>query len=484
MATRVERASLGSSLTISRILTGMWQIQDMERRRGILDHEVAATAMEPYAKAGLTSFDMADHYGSAEEIAGHLRETRDFPTEFLTKWVPAPGPITKDDVRSAVQRSLDRTRSERLDLLQFHTWTYDDPTWLDCLFWLQELKEEGLIANLGLTNFNAEHLALALHSGIDIVSNQVCFSLLDRRPMGEMSQLCSEHGVRLLAYGTLAGGFLTERWLDRPEPEADQLSTAAQSKYLRFIHTAGGWTGLQRLLFAIHEVAKRYDVSMANIATRYVLDQPAVAGAIIGARLGTAQHVQENLRVFEFSLDSESRAELDVAASTLDPIRGGCGDEYRRPPYLTAAGDLSDHLSSMPTPFLTHTRTDGRQTVTTGTRWEDAAGFSRAVLMGRRILVSGTTATHRDRVIGGSDAASQMHFIIDKLEGILRSLGARLEDVVQTRVYVRHPSDWEAVSRAHGRRLGEIAPANTLILADLVGEEYLVEMEAEAHLAE
>ena len=102
---------------------------------------------------------------------------------------------------------------------------------------------------------------------------------------------------------------------------------------------------------------------------------------------------------------------------------------------------------------------------------------------GDRILVSGTTATHRDRPVGGSDVAAQTHFVIDKIEGALQSLGGRLEDVVRTRVYVRHVSDWEAAARAHGDRFRAILPANTLVQAELVGDDYLVEMEAEASVA-
>jgi enamine deaminase RidA (YjgF/YER057c/UK114 family) len=84
------------------------------------------------------------------------------------------------------------------------------------------------------------------------------------------------------------------------------------------------------------------------------------------------------------------------------------------------------------------------------------------------------------RVVGGSDAAAQTHFVIDKIEGALQSLGATLADVVRTRVYVRKITDWEPVARAHGARFGAIQPANTLVAAELVGDEYLVEIEAEA----
>jgi len=112
--------------------------------------------------------------------------------------------------------------------------------------------------------------------------------------------------------------------------------------------------------------------------------------------------------------------------------------------------------------------------------WESVAGYARAVRKGDRVLVSGTTAMHGDRLIGGADAASQTHFVIDKIEGALRSLGARLEDVVRTRVYVPDQEHADAVSRAHGQRFGHIRPANTLVVAGLVGGDQLVEIEAEA----
>ena len=110
------------------------------------------------------------------------------------------------------------------------------------------------------------------------------------------------------------------------------------------------------------------------------------------------------------------------------------------------------------------------------------ASYCRAVRRGDRILVSGTTATHGDRIIGGGDPAAQTHFIIDKIDGALQSLGANLEDVVRTRIYLKNLDHVKAVADAHGLRFRGIQPANTLIRADLVGSEYLVEIEAEALL--
>jgi aryl-alcohol dehydrogenase-like predicted oxidoreductase/enamine deaminase RidA (YjgF/YER057c/UK114 family) len=478
-----ERFELAPGLTISRVITGLWQIADMERR-GPLDLEAMAAAMQPYVEAGFTTFDMADHYGSAEEIAGLYRQRSADPEriQLLTKWVPAPGRLGSEAADATVRLALERLRAERIDLLQLHVWRYDDPGWLDGLFRLQQLKDEGLIGHIGLTNVDTAHLRVALESGIDIVSNQVCFSLLDRRAAGAMSWLCLERGVRLLAYGTVAGGLLTEHWLDAPEPDLDSLDTWSQRKYRRFIDVTGGWAAFQRLLATVHDVAGRHGVSMAGIACRWVLEQPAVAAIIVGARLGRADHIEDNRRLCSFRLDEASRTELDAAASVLSPVPGDCGDEYRRPPFLTAAGDLSHHVTVLPAPYAVRTAANGRTRVLSGTSWEGIAGYCRAIRRGSRILVSGTTASHGERPIGGADPEAQTHFIIDKIEGAIRSLGGRLEDVVRTRILVRPGVDWEPVARAHGLRFRDILPANTLVFADLVGEECLVEIEAEAEV--
>ena len=195
MTAVVERCELGAGLDISRVVNGLWQIADMERDGRTLDPEAAAAAMVPYVQAGCTTFDMADHYGSAEAIAGAFTtDAKRGRAQLLTKWVPKPGPVTREDVRAAVDRARQRLRREAIDLLQFHAWNFADPGWLDALWWLQELKGEGLIRHLGLTNFDAAHLGIVLHSGIEVVSNQVCFSLLDRRPRRQLTDLCLAHG--------------------------------------------------------------------------------------------------------------------------------------------------------------------------------------------------------------------------------------------------------------------------------------------------
>lgn len=481
--THVERITLAPGLTMSRALTGLWQLADMERDGRTLDLDAAAASMRPYVEAGLTTFDLADHYGSAEDVVGRYRGLAGAPAaQCFTKWVPAPGPVSRAEVRAAVTRALGRMRAERIDLLQFHAWRFTDPSWLDALFHLDDLRREGLITALGACNFDTAHLRVAVATGIPLVSNQVCCSLIDRRATARMGPWARDNGVMLLAYGTLAGGFLSERWLGRPEPRVDDLPTWSLMKYKRFIDVAGGWAAFQRVLAAADRVARRLGVPIANVASRWVLDQPGIGGVIIGARLGEREHVSDTVRLFDVALDDAARAELAEALAALSPIPGDCGDEYRRPPYLTASGDLSHHLADFPAPYRVVDGPQGRRQVRSGTSWETMYGYARAVRVGGRIHVSGTTASHGDRLIGGRDPYAQAVFALDKVEGAIASLGGRLEDVVRTRVFVSDVAHWEPVARAHGERFGTITPANTLVEARLVGEEYLVEVEAEAEV--
>ncbi len=482
----VPEVPLGERLATKRIATGLWQVAG---GHGPIEVKSAVAAMVSLHDAGFTSFDMADHYGPAEEIAGAFRETMrargTASGQFFTKWVPEPGSIDAAAVRRAVERSCTRLGTDRIDLLQFHWWDYLEPGYISAMESLAALREEGLIGELGLTNFDTAHARILLSLGLPIVSNQVHFSLLDDRAAGSMSALCAATGMKLLCYGTVAGGFLSERWLGKAEPtHADLAGNWSLMKYYRFIRVIGGWELFQGLLRVLDGIARKHRVGISNVATRWVLDHSAVAAVLIGARLGKSEHIADNLRLFSFALDAEDREAIHEVRARIAPIPGDCGDEYRKPPILTASGDLSDHKTRrwrIPIIERGDAADDIRATYGSGTTWEEMASYSRAVRHGRRIEVSGTTATLFDRVIPPGDAAAQAEVCIDKIEAALEALGGRLEDVVRTRVYVPAvKDDWEAVARVHGRRFAGINPVNTLVGARLVGDEYRVEIEAEA----
>jgi enamine deaminase RidA (YjgF/YER057c/UK114 family) len=304
---------------------------------------------------------------------------------------------------------------------------------------------------------------------------------VDRRAAGPLAALCAERGVSLLAYGTLCGGFLSERWLGAPPPAPEDWS---KMKYLRFIEAAGGWEPFQGLLRAADAVARRHRVSIANVATRWVLDHPHVAACIVGARPGEREHRDDNLRAFGFALTEEDGAELEAAFAEMTPVPGDCGDEYRTPPFLTASGDLSHHLDSMSqahAPEPVPGRPAARR-ISTGTAWEEIAGYCRAQRIGDRILVSGTTATAgASRPVAPGDAAAQTTFAMDRILASVSALGGTAGDIVRTRIYLSPEAEGqiEGVCRAHARALAGTRPVNTLVMAGLVGT-HLVEVEAEA----
>lgn len=125
-----------------------------------------------------------------------------------------------------------------------------------------------------------------------------------------------------------------------------------------------------------------------------------------------------------------------------------------------------------------------RKNISSGTRWEAAVGYSRAVRVGPHVWVAGTTAVDAEgRVVGEGDAHAQAAFILRKIERALREAGAELRDVVRTRMYLVSLEDEEAVGRVHAEVFGEIRPAATMIqIAGLVDKRLRVEIEVEAYV--
>jgi aryl-alcohol dehydrogenase-like predicted oxidoreductase len=325
-------------LTICRILNGMWQVSGAHGR---IDPVKAIATMFQYLDAGYTTWDLADHYGPAEDFIGEFRrqlrasrgEAALSQVQAFTKWVPRPGRMTRAMVEENIDISLRRMDVPSLDLMQFHWWEYRDQSYLDALKYMSELQAEGKIKHLALTNFDTEHLQIIVESGITLVSNQVQYSLVDRRPQMAMATYCQEQGIQLFTYGTLCGGFLSEKYLGRPEPRHWDLETVSQRKYKQMIDAWGGWGLFQTLLKTLKAIAQKHQVSIANVAIRYVLNQPAVAGVIVGARLGISEHLQDNARVFDLTLDSQDIDQIEAVVSPshdLFQMIGDCGDEYRR----------------------------------------------------------------------------------------------------------------------------------------------------------
>ena len=472
------------NINIPPVIIGLWQIADIERKNANFNPASVVENMEAYLDAGLNFFDMADHYGSAEIIAGLLYKKRKEEGKSLpvlaTKWVPKPGHNSKDIVKDAVTLALNRLQVNQLDLLQFHAWDYTDPSWIETMFYLDELRKEGYIKALGVTNMDTVHLKMAIDSNIPIVSNQISHSLFDQRAVNKMIPYCLENQVRVLCYGTVAGGLFSNKWLGKVEPSIEELPTWSLMKYKRFQEEVCDWKQFQDLLKQLDGISKKLDLSIAQLASLYIKDEFHCNSVIIGARLGELEHITENKQVSNMALDEESKAAISALIKEFKSVNGDCGDEYRYPPFLTASGDLSHHIASFPPAFQVKDEGNSRYSASSGTIWESFAGYSRAVKKGNHVFVSGTTATQGSLVIGGNSPDSQMHFVLDKIEGALKSMNATMRDVVRTRIFVSDVQHWEAIARVHGKRFEGINPTNTLVVAKLIGEEYLVEVEVDA----
>ncbi|KAK7261233.1 hypothetical protein RIF29_27538 [Crotalaria pallida] len=329
------------SLDICRVVNGMWQTSG---GWGTIDRNNAVDAMLKYADAGLTTFDMADIYGPAEDLYGIFinRVRRERPPEFLekvrglTKWVPPPVKMTSSYVRDSINVSRKRMDVDSLDMLQFHWWDYSNPGYLDALKHLTDLKEEGKIKTVALTNFDTERLQIILENEIPVVSNQVQHSIVDMRPQQRMAELCQLTGVKLITYGTVMGGLLSEKFVDTniTIPFAGPaINTPSLQKYKRMVDAWGGWSLFQGLLRTLKQVASKHGVSIATVAVKYILDQPAVAGSMVGVRLGLSEHIQDCNAIFSLVLDEDDVSSIREATRTgkdLLKVIGDCGDEYRR----------------------------------------------------------------------------------------------------------------------------------------------------------
>jgi len=216
----LDRRELGPGYSVPRIISGGWQLSQGHRQT-VLNPDSAVREMRRLADAGLTAFDCGDIYVGVEALLGKLRQVS-ADVRVHTKFVPDRDELPHIDrrhVERIIDRSLRRLCVERLDLVQFAWWDYGVQRYVETAGWLDEQRRAGKIRLLGVTNFDVPHLTEIVEAGVPIVAHQVQYSLLDRRPERGMLSFCGEHGIHLLAYGTLGGGFLSERYLDRPDPE-------------------------------------------------------------------------------------------------------------------------------------------------------------------------------------------------------------------------------------------------------------------------
>jgi aryl-alcohol dehydrogenase-like predicted oxidoreductase len=331
----IPRIQLRPDFDTPRIIKGNWQLAD--DHNASIDDDAMYDHMAAFVDAGITAFDCGDIYYGVEERIGNFIERfrRERGAEAAraitvhTKYVPGfliPEELrcqTRDKVEAIIDRSLQRLKVERLDLLQFHWFDYAIEGNVETALILEDLKRAGKIHHIGGTNYNVAELRKMVDAGVDMVVNQVQFSVTDRRPLNGMTAYCAANNIQLVCYGVIGGGLFSKKWLGIPDPGKPAFENVSLDKYYRIIVDFGGWALFQELLRDMDRIARKHGVGIPAVASRYVLEQPAVAAIIQGAR--HSRHISENVKLFDFALDAEDNAAI---AAILARSSGPAGDCY------------------------------------------------------------------------------------------------------------------------------------------------------------
>lgn len=325
----IERIALSSEYSISRVIKGGWHLAG---GHGKVDPAEAIEDMKAFVETGITTFDCADIYTGVEELIGRfLRSCKDAftagdlrPVQVHTKYVPdynQLGTLSKSDTEAIIDRSLRRLGVERLDLVQFHWWDFNIPGYLEAAGHLAELRQAGKIRHIGLTNFDGQHTQELVDAGVPILTNQVQFSILDRRPVADLHTIHQQNGIYYLCYGSIAGGFLTDRYLDMPDP-VPPFENRSLTKYRLIIEEFGDWNLFQNTLFVLRTIADQYNVGIAEVAARFVLQDTLVGAVIIGAR--NRKHLEKLQKLTTFSLNDADlqaiRQQIALGKGPLGPV--------------------------------------------------------------------------------------------------------------------------------------------------------------------
>lgn len=317
---------LAPGYKIPRIIRGGWQLATGHGYRPA-DRETIYGDMDAYAAAGLTVIDCSESYPGVEQLIGDWRRARPENAKGVrvhTKFVPAADTLEAVDA-AVVERVVDQSRTRLgmpvLDFLQFHWWKMQTPGWIEVGQKLVELQKRGWIRLLGGTNFDTPALQTLAQAGVHLTTMQVQYSLLDDRPSRTMQPWAATQGMHFVCYGTLAGGFMGERWRGVTDPGL-ALENKSLVKYKLIIDASGGWDSFQALLDVMAEIAAKHGVDIAAVAIQYVLNQPGVAAAIVGVR--HRGHLAQHLAAARLVLDEADLRALAKVLTQRKALQGDC----------------------------------------------------------------------------------------------------------------------------------------------------------------
>lgn len=276
-------------MTLPCLIRGTWQLHE---RAGQLDPDIIAADLLAGFDLGFTAIEASDSYEGVEELLGHFRQTlmQQRGREALDRLrihtrVTQAGAsaLNAADIRDRIQRSCKRLGQDRLDLVQLQWWNFAAPGWRDAAQSLQDIRNAGIIQDIGVTNFPTAEMQTLLADGIPVFSNQVQISLLDRRAESRLLPACRAADVKVFGYGPLAGGFLSEAWYDQPDPGLESTPQKPFGKvYRQLIEHFGGWDWLQALLNLLHHCAEHHGSDIASVALAWTLRHSGATALLVG----------------------------------------------------------------------------------------------------------------------------------------------------------------------------------------------------------
>jgi len=322
-----KRALGGSDLEVSVFGLGCWPLGGGEGWEDTDEREAIAT-IHAALDHGVTFFDTAEGYnaGGSEEVVGKaLRDRRD-QAIIATKISPSNAePAT---LRAHCEDSLRRLQTDYIDLYQVH-WPIEDPMVEDAFATLRDLRDEGKVRYIGVSNHGVEQLSRAIATDSDIVCNQLCYNLLSRAIETGIMPLCSEHDISIITYmglmqGVLAGVYATPDDVPTFRARTRHFSGARPG-------SRHGEEGAEAEVFealaGIRRIADDLGLPMAQVALAWIAARPGVACVLVGGRK-PAQLVR-NLAVAEVSLSAEVIAALDQVTEALRVKLGPNADYWQ-----------------------------------------------------------------------------------------------------------------------------------------------------------
>lgn len=333
----MKKIDLVRGYSISPVIKGGWQLSAGHSLDRSIEEEAAIDDMVRFIEAGISTLDFGDIYVGVEELVGKTlrRLGKTYGTkaremvQLHTKYVPNEKALKNfdtSDVQVIVDRSLKRLGVEQVDLVQFHWWNYEDSGYLEAMAELFRLKNEGKIRHIGITNFDLPHTREFAEAGFKPASTQVQYSLLDRRVRNGLGRYCEENEIGIIAFGTVAGGFISEKFLGVSEP--NDFATRSNIKYKLIIDDFGGWELFQELLRLLERIAKDHETDIASISSAWSLQRPGVKAVIVGAR--NINHLEKNLEIPGIKFTKKELEEID---QLLAQSNGLDGDVYQLERY-------------------------------------------------------------------------------------------------------------------------------------------------------